>query len=427
MQDNFRIFLIFYKLCHILQILRLSCNKGSGKISMSELEKIHVLVVDDSATIRNIIAKHLGEAYFTIYASNGQEAWQLIQSNDSVSLVFADMHMPVMNGMLLLKQIRSSDCEHISNLPVIMITGHEDSEAAKHASYSMGASDFISKPFSALDIISRAGSYTKLNQKITTLEQNVTYDTLTELINRRGLQELGDKAISGSHRHQFELSILAMQIANTDEVQSKYGKSIAEQIIVSVANNIKKSLRTEDVLSHFGSGIFLALLPMTNAFKSHILALRIQKTINNLAFEMGDDTIRIKLAAGLNSTEGYNHQITFTELCLQTEKTLQVSLQDRACKVVRHDEIFSKVQYPEGYGKSSADGEQQQSTDSNLTADPKILDTADFSNYMPAIMDGDFDKIPVQHIENMIQPLESFLDYAYNYTHIELEKQQKET
>ena len=166
---------------------------------------------------------------------------------------------------------------------------------------------------------------------------------------------------------------------------------------------------------------------MTNAFKSHILALRIQKTINNLVFEMGDDTIRIKLAAGLNSTEGYNHQITFTELCLQTEKTLQVSLQDRACKVVRHDEIFSKVQYPEGYGKSSADGEQQQSTDSNLTADPKILDTADFSNYMPAIMDGDFDKIPVQHIENMIQPLESFLDYAYNYIHIELEKQQKET
>jgi len=390
---------------------------------MSELEKIHVLVVDDSSTIRNIIAKHLGEAYFTIHASNGQEAWQLLQSNDSVSLVFADMHMPVMNGMLLLKQIRTSDCEHISNLPVIMITGHEDSEAAKQASYSLGATDFISKPFSELDIISRAGSYTKLNQKITTLEQSVTYDALTELVNKRGLQELGDKAISGSHRHQFELSILAMQIDNIDEVQSKYGNSIVEQIIVSVANTIKKSLRTEDALSHFGSGKFVALLPMTNAFKSHILALRIQKTINNLAFEMGDDTIRINLAAGLNSTEGYNYQITFSELSLQTEKTLQVSLQDRAGKVVRHDELFSKEQYPEEYSKPSADGEQQQTTGSNITADLKKLDTADFSNYMSAILDGDFEKVPTQHIENMIKPLESFLDYAYNQIHIELEKQ----
>ena len=397
--------------------------KGLGKISMSELDRMHVLVVDDSATIRNVIAKHLGEAYFTIQASNGQEAWQLLQSNDSVSLVFADMHMPVMNGMLLLQQIRNSDCEHISNLPVIMITGHGDSEAAKQASFTMGATDFISKPFSALDIISRAGSYTKLNQKILALEQNVTYDALTELVNRRGLQELGDKAISGSHRHQFELSILAMQLGNTDEVQSKYGKSIVEQIIVTVADNIKKSLRTEDILSHFGSGKFVALLPMTNAFKSHILALRVQKTINNLAFEMGDDTIRINLAAGLNSTEGYNYQITFSELCLQTEKTLQVSLQDRACKVVRHDELFSKEQYPEEYSKPSADGEQQHSTESNLTADAETLDTADFSNYMSAIMDGDFDKIPVQHIESMIKPLESFLDYAYNRIHIELEKQ----
>lgn len=392
---------------------------------MSELDKMHVLVVDDSATIRNVIAKHLGEAYFIIQASNGQEAWQLIQSNDSVSLVFADMHMPVMNGMLLLKQIRNSNCEHISNLPVIMITGHEDSEAAKQASYTLGATDFISKPFSALDIISRAGSYTKLNQKITTLEQNITYDTLTELVNRRGLQELGDKAISGSHRHQFELSILAMQIDNTDEVQSKYGKSIAEQIIVSVANTIKKSLRTEDALSHFGSGKFVALLPMTNAFKSHLLALRIQKTINNLAFEMGDDTIRINLAAGLNSTEGYNYQITFSELSLQTEKTLQVSLQDRTGKVVRHDEIFSKEQYPEEYSKPSADGELQHSTGSNLTADAETLDIADFSNYISAIMDGDFEKVPIQHIENMIKPLESFLDYGYNRIHIELEKHQK--
>ena len=394
---------------------------------MLELEEIHVLVVDDSATIRNVIAKHLGDAYFTIHASNGEEAWQLIESNDSISLVFADLHMPVMNGMLLLKQIRSSASERISNLPVIMITGHEDSEAAKHASYTMGATDFISKPFSALDIISRAGSYSKLNQKINTLEQNVTYDTLTEFVNRRGLQEIGDKTISGSYRHQFELSVMAMQLDNTDEIQSKYGKSIVEQIIVSVAKNINKSLRTEDVLAHFGSGQFMVLLPMTNAFKSHILALRIQKAINNLAFEMGDYTIRINLAVGLNSTEGYNHQVTFSDLSQQTEDALKVSLQDRECKVVRHDELFSKEHDADEHSQSSSDREQQESTRNDLTADSEKLDMADFSNHMTAILNGDFEKIPAQHIESMIKPLESFLQYAYNNIKLELEKHQKKT
>jgi len=389
---------------------------------MSGLEKTHVLIVDDSVTIRNVIAKHLGEAYFTVHASNGEEAWQLIQSNDSISLVFADIHMPVMNGMMLLKQIRKSDCDYISNLPVIMITGHEDSEAAKQASHTMGATDFISKPFSALDIISRAGSYTKLNQKINTLEQNATYDSLTELVNKRGLQEPGEKAISSSLRHQLELSILLMQINNIDEAESKYGNNIVEQIIVSVANNIKKSLRTEDVLAHFGSGQFVALLPVTNAFKSHILALRIQKTINNLAFETGDNTIRIKLAMGLHSTEGCSQHITFTELSLQAEKALQASLQDGACKIVRHDELFSQKQFSEEDGKPSSDCEEQESTGNNLTADSKKLDTGNFSHHMSEILNGDFEKIPTQHIENMIQPLESFLAYAYKHIQDELEK-----
>ena len=220
---------------------------------------------------------------------------------------------------------------------------------------------------------------------------------------------------------------MAMQLDNTDEIQSKYGKSIVEQIIVSVANNIDKSLRTEDVLAHFGSGQFMVLLPMTNAFKSHILALRIQKAINNLAFEMGDYTIRINLAVGLNSTEGYNHQVTFSDLSQQTEDALKVSLQDRECKVVRHDELFSKEQDPDEHSKSSSDREQQESTRNNLTADSEKLDMADFSNHMSAILNGDFEKIPAQHIESMIEPLESFLQYAYNNIKLELEKHQKKT
>ena len=73
---------------------------------MLELEKIQVLIVDDSVTIRQVIAKYLGDDYYAIHASNGVEAWQELQSNKSISLVFADLHMPVMNGMMLLQQIR---------------------------------------------------------------------------------------------------------------------------------------------------------------------------------------------------------------------------------------------------------------------------------------------------------------------------------
>lgn len=380
---------------------------------MTQIEKVHVLIVDDSATIRNVITKHLGDAFIISHAENGDIAWNKIQSDKSIQMVFADMHMPVMNGMVLLKQIRESADETISNLPVIMITGHEDSDAAKHASFNMGATDFISKPFSATDIISRASSYSKLNNKIASLEQNVTRDSLTDLFNERGIEELGDKAVAGAHRHQFELSVLAMQIADIDELIATHGKTVCTQIIAAVANNLKHSLRKEEALGHLGSGKFLLLLPMTKAFRAHIVGIRFQKSIANLAFKSETDTIRIKLAAGLNSTEGYNDKVTFTGLTIQTDIALQESLQRRACQIVRHDETINK----EETDNASNDEKEQVSLGNELAADMEKLDTALFSRLMSAIMNGEFEKVPMQHLENMIQPLESFLSYAHSQLH----------
>jgi len=391
---------------------------------MPEIEEIHVLIVDDSTTIRSVIEKHLGADYFAIHASNGEEAWQQIQTNNSISLVFADLHMPVMNGMLLLQQVRDSDCERIANLPIIMITGHEDTAAAKQASLNMGATDFISKPFSAVDIISRAGSYTKLNRKIATLEKNVTRDRLTGLFNQRGLQEQGEKAISSANRHRFVLSALAMEIENANEITDKHGSDIYEQILVSVANKLKESLRKEEELAHLGAGQFTILLPMTKAFRAHIVALRFQKVIDNLAFKTSDETIRIKLAIGLNSTEGYNQHITFSELNKQAEVALQTSLKERACKVVRHDETISKEQDDEEYNVSApASGDPTDAN--NLDVELQNSETSDLGNYMSAILNGEFEKVPAQHIYNMIEPFESFIDFAYDHMQAELEKQQK--
>ena len=394
---------------------------------MPQNDKPHVLIVDDSATIRSVIAKHLGEDFFTSEAENGDIAWDRLQGDSSISLIFADMHMPIMNGMVLLKQIRESQDEHIKNLPVIMITGHEDSDAAKQASYHMGATDFISKPFSATDIVSRAGSYSKLNNKITTLEENVTSDVLTALFNERGIVELGEKAVAGAHRHKFELSVLTMQIADIDEITSSYGKDITEQIIATVSNSLKESLRKEEALAHMGSGKFLLLLPMTKAFRAHIVGIRFQKSISNLAFQVEDEIIRIKLAAGLNSTEGYNDQVTFTGLTIQADIALQESLQRRACQIVRHDETINKGENAEPETIASSDVKEELTIGKELAADIEKLDTALFNLYMSAVMSREYEKIPENHIENMILPLESFLKYARDHVQSSKAKYKKQT
>ena len=385
---------------------------------MSEIEKIHVLIVDDSATIRKIITKHLGEKYVTLCAANGEEAWQILQSNSVISLVFLDLHMPVMNGMMLLKQIRPSDSKHLLDLPVIMITGHEDSEAAKRASHTMGATDFISKPFSSLDIISRAKAHAKFSRKIASLEQKLTPGSLTNLYNKRGLQELGEKAILSSKQDQSELSILLMQIKDDDSITAEFGEEIFQQIILSTTGNVKKSLRDDDALAHLGSGQFAVLLSMTNAFKAHIIAMRIQSAINKLVFKIGDKTIKIVMAVGLNSTESYSDDLTFTEWCIQTEKALQASLQHKDCKIIRRAELFPEVPYYDMCSKPSFASKFHEKSTRDLSSSLQNNDIEKLCSYMPAIMNGDYETIPLHHVKCMIKPMQSYLDYAYNHPQI---------
>ena len=135
-----------------------------------------ILIVDESSSIRANITEYLGDDYIIYYATSGEEGWKLLQSNESISLVFTDMHMPLADGMQLLQKIRQTGCERIANIPVIIITSADESEEEKKAALNIGATDFINKPFDKIAILSRTRSYTRFNKQIADLEKKAAYD-----------------------------------------------------------------------------------------------------------------------------------------------------------------------------------------------------------------------------------------------------------
>ena len=149
-------------------------------------QKPEILIVDDSKVIRKAATKMLGDGYVIHEAVDGRDGWQQIQQNASISVVFTDIQMPVVNGMELLANVRGSDDERIAGLPMIMITGQGDSEDAKQAVFEAGATDFIAKPFSSIDLLTRAKSYAQLNARVVELEKQTGHDKLTGLLNARG-------------------------------------------------------------------------------------------------------------------------------------------------------------------------------------------------------------------------------------------------
>jgi len=110
--------------------------------------KPRILVIDDEAAIRDSLRMILEyENYEFAGASNGQDGLAQIQ-RDRPDLVLLDIKMPAMDGMEVLRKIRTID----DTIPVVMISGHGTTATAFEASRS-GASDFLEKPLSSERVI----------------------------------------------------------------------------------------------------------------------------------------------------------------------------------------------------------------------------------------------------------------------------------
>ena len=369
-------------------------------------EKTEILIVDDSSTIRATLAKYLN-GFTTHQAEDGEAAWSLLEANENIALVFCDMHMPVMNGMQLLQRIRESDHERIANLPVIMITGHEDSEAAKKATHNMGATDFIGKPFDKVDIISRVESYTRLSSKITELSKEAAHDSTTGLYSDRMLLEFGDKSLSFARRHNMAVSILYVQVADTEKLRNDHGKKATETIISTVAGLLDSSIRKEELVSHVEDARFAIVLPNTKAFKAHIVATRLKQGVENLAFEVNNVTIRVSLAIGLCSTENSgSDNLEFEDFCVQALHALTTSLDTPNRRITRYDETYEKKV---GDDKGGYTFSTPQVTE-DVAEEDEATDA--FADFFSCILSGDYEKIPVEFLPTLIGQLEEFLEYA---------------
>lgn len=114
---------------------------------MNELRKQRVLVVDDDPRIiRFIRASLMAHGYDVLTAINGEEALEVVKMN-TPDIMLLDIRLPVKDGFQVLQELRT-----FSSMPVIAFSAN--SSVSKQA-LSLGANDFISKPFTPDEMITR--------------------------------------------------------------------------------------------------------------------------------------------------------------------------------------------------------------------------------------------------------------------------------
>lgn len=113
-------------------------------------EQLSVLIVEDHEAEAQILCENLSVAYHTLWASNGAEAWTILQAQTSIALVISDVLMPEKDGFDLLTSVRQDD--RLRNMPFIMLTAlYEEEDRLK--ALRLGATVFITKPFNLQELL----------------------------------------------------------------------------------------------------------------------------------------------------------------------------------------------------------------------------------------------------------------------------------
>ena len=129
-----------------------------------------VLVVDDEWELRNMLTEFLtGEGYDVIQASNGVEALELAEKEEP-HVILLDVKMPGINGIEVCRRLKEEDKTRL--IPIIMVTALEDRDVD---AFVEGADDFVTKPFSLVELSFRVRSMLRIKHLTDDLQSSLVY------------------------------------------------------------------------------------------------------------------------------------------------------------------------------------------------------------------------------------------------------------
>ena len=118
---------------------------------------LNILIVEDDVTIRELLSYNLKKKFKILEANSGEEAIDVCDNNN-IHLILLDWMLPEMSGLSFLRTFKKKKSN--SGIPIIFVTARED-EKDKIAGLNSGADDYITKPFSHLELLARVEAVLK--------------------------------------------------------------------------------------------------------------------------------------------------------------------------------------------------------------------------------------------------------------------------
>jgi diguanylate cyclase (GGDEF)-like protein len=220
----------------------------------------HVLIIDDSPAVIQLIARMLRGTARLSFATSGAQALRRMRDG-APDLVLLDAEMPGMSGFELC-HLMKADAD-LREIPVIFVTGHGESDVEVRA-FESGAVDFITKPLNETVLLARVRTQLRIKRLTDELRHMATTDGLTGVSNRRHFDEVLQRECQRCARNASSLAMLIVDVDHFKAYNDHYGHPAGDECLRAVAGALAAvAHRPGDQVGRLGGEEFALLLPET--------------------------------------------------------------------------------------------------------------------------------------------------------------------
>ena len=221
------------------------------------------IVADDEDLGRLLLSEALAQFGLEVSAhANGAAALEAALTGN-LAIVLLDVDMPGLDGYAVCRRLRAEP--RFANVPIVMVTGHEDATAIDLA-FAAGATDFISKPVNWALLPRRLGYILRNAAAAERVERLAYFDPLTGLPNRQRCIETAEHLFTAAAAGAEEVAILYLDLNSFKRINDTFGHAVGDAVLRVVAERLGHTLEQfagphrHASVARFGGDEFVILL-----------------------------------------------------------------------------------------------------------------------------------------------------------------------
>ncbi len=258
-----------------------------------EPDPFRVLIVDDEPEMADYNAVILEGAGMIARRLDQPDRILEELSEFQPDLVLMDMYMPSSSGRDLARLIRQ--IPQFVGLPIIFLSSETD-KRVQISAMRVGADGFLTKPIVPEDLVTSVIVRAERTRVLRTL---MTRDSLTGLLNHTTLSQFLDASLASAGRNENQLSFVMLDVDHFKKINDTYGHPAGDQVLVALAQMLKRRLRSSDMVGRYGGEEFAIVLHDVSVDETAAIIDLIRQDFAALRFKAGNKEFSCSFSGGV--------------------------------------------------------------------------------------------------------------------------------